>query len=202
LRPHKQAIQPMQALQLSCGVQKCVPLVHISTVWVLILICYMLEARTEAFSLTKLKCACMLANAGVTTLAPIGIGSCVFVWWIIECNSLRVIMIFNATQMPLLAPWLPHTFRTMYSKCFVKGELPNWVNKQTNLASLSNILVQLWEHWSNRDSHSIIKITALHYAYRYTHFPSQQVLYVVTSNERLEHSSLECMRLAPSLFGI
>jgi hypothetical protein len=90
----------------------------------------------------------------------------------------------------------------MYSKGAGKGGKHSWVNKETNIASVSNVSVQLWEHWTNRDFRSIVKNTASHYAYRYAHIPSQRVLYVATSNERLEGATLERIRLTNSLFGI
>jgi hypothetical protein len=91
---------------------------------------------------------------------------------------------------------------TLYSKGAGKAGKHSWVNKQKNLASVSNTLVQLWEHWMGRDFRSMPKCTAEHYAKRWAQVTSHQVLYVASANEKLEVQSDEVIRLNSSLFNI
>ncbi|KAG9075446.1 hypothetical protein FRC06_010084 [Ceratobasidium sp. 370] len=91
---------------------------------------------------------------------------------------------------------------TMYSKGGGKAGKHGWVNNQSNLASLSNLLVQLWEHWMENGFRSVPKQAASHYAKRYTHIRLQHVLYMVPSNEKLELCTDDLIRLNTSLSAI
>lgn len=91
----------------------------------------------------------------------------------------------------------------MYSKGAGKGGKHNWVNKATNVASLSYILVLLWEQqWQGKDFRLVVTKTASHHAYRYAHIPYQRILYVTRPNELPEFPSAGCMRIGSSFFGI
>jgi hypothetical protein len=89
----------------------------------------------------------------------------------------------------------------MYSKGAGKGGKHGWVNKETNITAVSNIFVQLWEYWANREFCSMVRKTAFHHARSYAHIPSQRVLYVAAIKTGVENASVERLRLTKSLFG-
>ncbi|KAG8700389.1 hypothetical protein FRC08_004733 [Ceratobasidium sp. 394] len=141
-----------------------------------------LKVRVRAFSTAKLKFGNMLGTGGVTSLAPIQAGSFAFV--LVDKQI-----------------WFAEVL-TLYSKGGGKAGKHGWVNNQKNLGSVSNLLVQLWEHWMDHDFRSVPKGTATHYAKRYAHIRSQSVLYVASSNEKLELHTDELVRLNSSLFTL
>ncbi|KAG9084879.1 hypothetical protein FRC06_003851 [Ceratobasidium sp. 370] len=125
-----------------------------------------LKAQVCAFKEAKLTLGAILGTGGVTVLNPIQTGSYAFVMYDKQVWFAKVLM--------------------MYSKGGGKAGKHGWVNKQINLASVSNVLVQLWEHWMDNNFFSVPKRTAAHYAKRYAHLRSQHILYVLSLNEKLE----------------
>ncbi|KAG8715662.1 hypothetical protein FRC08_010297 [Ceratobasidium sp. 394] len=138
-----------------------------------------LKARVRAFKEAKLTLGAVLGTGAVTGLNPIQTGSYAFV-------------IFDKQV------WFAEVL-TMYSKGGGKVGKHGWVNKQANLASVSNVLVQLWEHWMDNDFFSVPKRTAAHYAKRYAHLRSQHILYVLSPNEKLELQTDQVIRLNSAL---
>ncbi|KAG8717565.1 hypothetical protein FRC09_014080 [Ceratobasidium sp. 395] len=141
-----------------------------------------LNVRVRAFNTAGLKLGCLMGTAGVTGLACIKSGSFAFVWF--------------ENQI-----WLAEII-TMYSRGAGKGGNHGWANNVSNLTALSNIPVQLWEHWMASDFRSRPKLTAAHYAKRYAHIPSNRILYVVSSSERFEVHTDELIRLNSNLSTI
>ena len=65
---------------------------------------------------------------------------------------------------------------------------------------LSNVVVQLWEHWMDWDFRSVPKVTAAHYAKRYGHIPSARVLYVASRAGKLELLAPDVIRISHGMF--
>ncbi|QRV82762.1 Ulp1 protease family, carboxy-terminal catalytic domain protein [Ceratobasidium sp. AG-Ba] len=127
------------------------------------------------------KCIDIVAGAGVSGIAPVRTGS--------------FAVVLTEDQL-----WLAEVL-TMYSKSAGKGGNHGWVDSETNVSQLSYILVQLWEHWSDREFRSVVKTTASYHAYRFAHIPSQRLLYVSLPSS-IEYLSSEKLRVGESLYKI
>ncbi|QRV89503.1 hypothetical protein RhiJN_17521 [Ceratobasidium sp. AG-Ba] len=115
-----------------------------------------MKNRVQKLKDAGVKCIDIVAGAGVSGIAPVRTGS--------------FAVVLTEDQL-----WLAEVL-TMYSKSAGKGGNHGWVDSETNVSQLSYILVQLWEHWSNREFRSVVKTTASYHAYRFAHIPSQRLL--------------------------
>ncbi|KAG8765471.1 hypothetical protein FRC12_007479 [Ceratobasidium sp. 428] len=120
------------------------------------------SGRITRLKNAKVNSVDLIGRAGISGVAPIQTG----------CYAI----VYVEGQL-----WLSEVL-TMYSKSAGKGANHAWVESATSVASLSYILIRLWEHWKGSEFRSLVKSTAMHHALRYAHIPWQRLLYVTRSS--------------------
>ncbi|KAG8727929.1 hypothetical protein FRC11_012176 [Ceratobasidium sp. 423] len=141
-----------------------------------------LKSQSESFKHGKIKCESLISGTGVTKLSPI------------ETGSYGIVLLDNCL-------WIGEVV-TMCARGAGKGGNHNWVHQTTNVTSLSNIVVKLWEHWRGCEFYSIITKTAIHRAYRFEQITSPRLLYIAPHGQSLEQISDDRIRISASLFHV
>ncbi|KAG8757304.1 hypothetical protein FRC11_004663 [Ceratobasidium sp. 423] len=141
-----------------------------------------LKSRSESLKHGNIKCASLISGAGVTALSPVKTGS--------------YGIVFVDDKL-----WIGEVV-TMYARGGGKSGNHNWVHQATNITSLSNVVVKLWEHWRGREFISIVTKTAVHRAYRFEQVTSPRLVYMVPHAQLPERLAEDRIRITNSLFGV